>query len=388
MDTHISSRKDDHLRLAGQFYAAAHSRQTEQIGRSEHREIDDVQFIHNSLPETNRADVSRETSFAGIHVDRPFFINAMTGGTEKTNEVNRRLAAVAQKTGIPLALGSMSIAVKNAQTRDAYKALRQDFPDVCFIANLGAEHTLESAGLVTDLIGASALQIHLNAAQEIVMPEGERDFTGWIDHISQFVSELGVPVIVKEVGFGMSYATVAKLLDIGVMTVDIAGRGGTNFIQIENARNAEHDYDYLEGWGISTLRSLSEALFACRDMQIDAEIIASGGVQNPLDIVKYLALGADAVGLSAPFLHSVTGGSSDSDSARDAVSRTVDLIQEWDGHIANIMTILGVTSIEDLRENAEIVLPESLVQYLSQRFAGRDSEQFLMTLTSLSKFRK
>ena len=143
-------------------------------------------------------------------------------------------------------LGSMSIAVKNPSTRQAYAQLREDFPDVQFIANLGAEHTRESAQMVVDLIGASALQIHLNVAQEIVMPEGEKDFRGWQHTIETCVHELKVPVIVKEVGFGISHETAQNLIKMGVSTIDVAGSGGTNFIQIENARNSEHHYDYLE----------------------------------------------------------------------------------------------------------------------------------------------
>lgn len=358
VDTFISLRKDDHVRLAGQFYQGniSHTRA--------HEEIDGVQFVHNALPQTNRADVSRETSFAGIRVERPFFINAMTGGTDKTNEINRRLAAVAQATNTPLALGSMSIAVKNPQTRTAYEALKNEFPDVRFIANLGAEHTLESAQLVTELIGAQALQIHLNAAQEIVMPEGERDFTGWKEHIAQFVQELPVPVIVKEVGFGLSYEVVSQLLDLGVQTVDIAGRGGTNFIQIENSRNTQHNYDYLENWGTTTVRSLFEAVHARKDKNSAAQIIASGGVRSPLDIVKYVALGADVVGLSAAFLHAVTSDGN----ADKAVDNTIALIYAWDEHIANIMTILGVASLDQLRTDAAYTLPSSLIEYLNQRF--------------------
>lgn len=359
-DTQISPRKDDHLRLAGQFYA-----HTLQSGHDEHHEeIDAMQFVPNALPEVNRADVSRETSFAGLHVPTPFFINAMTGGTPKTNEINRRLAAVAQETRLPLALGSMSIAVKNPETRAAYEDLAKDFPKVQFIANLGAEHSLEAARLVTDLIGAKALQIHLNAAQEIVMPEGERDFSGWQEHIAQFISDLDVPVIVKEVGFGLSYEVALRLLALGVTTLDVAGKGGTNFIQIENARNAEYDYDYLENWGMTTIRSLMEVKRAREVKNAHAKIIASGGVRNPLDIVKYLALGADVVGLSARFLHSVTSAHS----AQEGIERTVNLIHTWDEHIANIMTILGVKSLEELRTKAHYTLPQSLIEYLNQRF--------------------
>ncbi|WP_240680336.1 type 2 isopentenyl-diphosphate Delta-isomerase [Alloscardovia theropitheci] len=359
-DVHISSRKDDHLRLAQQFYV--HNVQA----LSNHDEIDAMQFVHQALPEMSRERVSASTSFAGISLPRPYFINAMTGGTELTNRVNYRLARVAHDTQSALALGSMSIAVKDPRTRDAYRQLRDDFPDVRFIANLGAEHTVESAQLVQEVIGAVALQIHLNAVQEIVMPEGEKDFTGWMNNIRAIVQESHVPVIVKEVGFGMSYETVQQLLNIGVHTVDIAGRGGTNFAQIENARNNKQDFNYMENWGLSTIRSLIEAVEARKNQGVDAHdvsIIASGGVRGPLDIVKYCALGADAVGLSGAFLQAITS----SDDDNEAVESTIELIHDWDEHITNIMTILGVENLEQLRTQARYTLPESLISYRRQR---------------------
>ena len=360
VDPHISSRKDDHVRLANQFYGSAPA--------DAHAEIDGIQFVHNALPETSVADVDLSSSFAGLHLKRPYFINAMTGGTECANDINRRLARVAQATGSPLALGSMSIAVKNPSTRQAYAQLREDFPDVQFIANLGAEHTRESAQMVVDLIGASALQIHLNAAQEIVMPEGEKDFRGWQHTIETCVHELKVPVIVKEVGFGISHETAQNLIKMGVSTIDVAGSGGTNFIQIENARNSEHHYDYLESWGMSTIRSLMETVYARTNAHMSSDalrIIASGGVRHPFDIMKYVALGADAVGLSAAFLHSITS----SEDADEAVESTIALMHQWDEQCAQIMAMLAVTRVEQLQTTALYTLPLSLRDYLSQRFS-------------------
>ncbi len=367
MDTHISSRKDDHLRLAQQFHSESMSRP------ENHNEIDAMQFVPRALPETNRNDVSIATTWAGLDVCRPFFINAMTGGTRLAQSINRRLARVAQETTMPMALGSMSIAVKNPDVRDDYARLRDDFPDVRFIANLGAEHSAHNARFVRDLIDAVAVQIHVNAVQEIVMPEGEKDFTGWARNIRDCVDELDVPVIVKEVGFGLSYESVQQLAQLGVNTVDTAGRGGTNFVRIENARNNSHDFGYLEDWGMTTIRSVMEAVRARHDMQAHddpraegLEIIASGGVRGPLDIVRYCALGADTVGLSGAFLQSVT--SSDNDD--EAVDHTIELVHEWDEHIANIMTILGVTSVGELHSRAAYTLPQSVLSYMQQRFGS------------------
>ena len=222
--------------------------------------------------------------------------------------------------------------------------------------------------MVVDLMGASALQIHLNAAQEIVMPEGEKDFRGWQHTIETCVHELKVPVIVKEVGFGISHETAQNLIKMGVSTIDVAGSGGTNFIQIENARNSEHHYDYLESWGMSTIRSLMETVYARTNAHMSSDalrIIASGGVRHPLDIMKYVALGADAVGLSAAFLHSITS----SEDADEAVESTIALMHQWDEQCAQIMAMLAVTRVEQLQTTALYTLPLSLRDYLSQRFS-------------------
>ncbi|OFQ99342.1 type 2 isopentenyl-diphosphate Delta-isomerase [Alloscardovia sp. HMSC034E08] len=353
-DPFISSRKDDHVLLARQFYGMA--------PLNTHEEIDAMEFVHNALPETRVSDVNISTSLVGMQMPRPFFINAMTGGTQKADEINRRLARVAQATGTPLALGSMSIAVKNLATRAAYGRLREDFPDVQFIANIGAEHTVDAAQFVVDLIGASALQIHLNAAQEIVMPEGEKDFRGWERMIRQCSDELNVPIIVKEVGFGISYDVAERIADY-VDAIDVAGRGGTNFIQIENARTENHPYSFLENWGITTIRSLMDTMAAVADANKKPMVIASGGVRHPLDIVKYLALGADAVGLSAAFLQSITS----SEDADEAVRKTIELVQMWDTQCAQIMALIGVPVVEELPFEADFSLPDSLMQYMAMR---------------------
>lgn len=397
----ISSRKDDHIRLAQKFaqeYPAGYQKEV-------YRELDGCEFIHRALPETSIDEVDINTCVAGIAQPSPFFINAMTGGTEATNKINMALARAASRTGIAMALGSMSIMVKKPEVRDYYSELREANPRAKFIANLGAEHTAESAQLVVDAVGAQALQIHVNAAQEIVMPEGSRDFRGWLGNIREITAamderKIPVPVIVKEVGFGMGRETVAALHEAGVRYVDVAGKGGTNFIRIEDARIREaakgsladaagkscdtddsgcagtycfgQDFSYLQGWGISTLRSLVEA------RSVDGmDIIASGGVRNPLDAVKYLALGAQAVGLSGTFLSTVQGGGtlagSGGDSrtgilvSDDAVSRLTQFIEVWNSHIARIFTLLGARSIAELQATARMVYPQSLVEYCRQR---------------------
>lgn len=220
----ISSRKDDHVRLA----ARIRSQEVEPYQLAVWDELDQCEFIHQALPEIAVDQVDISSTVAGIAQSSPFFINAMTGGTVGTNALNSQLAAVASRTGVAMALGSMSILVKKPEVQGFYRTLRKDNPNVNFIANLGAEHSVEAAQLVVETVDAQALQLHLNAAQEIVMPEGSRDFRGWTDHIGRIVDAMdkkGVPVIVKEVGFGLSRETVERLYSLGVRWVDLAGKG-------------------------------------------------------------------------------------------------------------------------------------------------------------------
>ncbi len=377
----ISSRKDDHVRLA----ARIRSQEVEPYQLAVWDELDQCEFIHQALPEIAVDQVDISSTVAGIAQSSPFFINAMTGGTVGTNALNSQLAAVASRTGAAMALGSMSILVKKPEVQGFYRTLRKDNPNVNFIANLGAEHSVEAAQLVVETVDAQALQLHLNAAQEIVMPEGSRDFRGWTDHIGRIVDAMdkkGVPVIVKEVGFGLSRETVERLYSLGVRWVDLAGKGGTNFIHIENERRKEAlrrpdcqgetqgelqlhgsahadslDFSYLSSWGISTFRSLLEARSVSERFG-DLHIIASGGVRNPLDVVKYLASGADCVGLSGFFLKAIQ---------EEGVEGTVALVDEWKEHIRLLMALLGVRDIQDLRSSASLVYPQSLVSYCRQR---------------------
>ncbi|MGU7935117.1 alpha-hydroxy-acid oxidizing protein, partial [Streptococcus suis] len=185
--------------------------------------------------------------------------------------------------------------------------------------------------------------------QEIVMPEGDRDFTMWLKNIETLVREMEVPVIVKEVGFGMSRETVAQLASVGVKTIDVSGTGGTDFAKIENARRTFNDYTYLEGWGQSTVTSLVEAMSVSEEVR--PSLIASGGIKTPLDIVKSLALGADLVGMSNHFLQYVKDGKG------HRFDDGLQAIKTYQWQMAEIMTMLGAKNIADLRKKDLVLAP-------------------------------
>ena len=190
------------------------------------------------------------------------------------------------------------------------------------------------------------------------MPEGDRDFSMWLKNIESLVRGLEVPVIVKEVGFGMSRETIVQLKSVGVETVDISGTGGTNFAKIENARRIFQEFTYLEGWGQSTVESLIEA--ASLPIEQRPAIIASGGIKNPFDIVKSLALGADLVGLSNRILQYVKDGK------MDQMDKVFYDLSVMNGEIRDIMTLLGAKDIASLRKT-DLILPASVQHWCQAR---------------------
>lgn len=349
------NRKNEHVSLAENFY-----------GTQAPSSFDDLQFVHHSFPGIDVQDVSTHTTFAGLTLQTPFFINAMTGGSPWTGKVNRKLAEVAKATNLAIATGSVSAGLKSPDMSDSYKIVREVNPNGLVFANLGAGHGLENAKRAVDMLQADALQIHLNAPQEVVMPEGDRVFKNWLSNLEEIVQGLSVPLFVKEVGFGMSRETIAQLQSIGVTVVDVSGRGGTNFAQIENYRRRTDKMDDIEEWGQTTAVSLLEAHSFLPDMSI----LSSGGIKRPLDIVKSLGLGATAVGLSGQILHLVL---------KQGVEETIDIIEAWKKEITRMMTLLGATTVSDLTQTDIIIKGETRVwceaRHIDwQQFANRSHQ--------------
>jgi isopentenyl-diphosphate delta-isomerase len=327
------NRKDDHIQ-----YAYAQPTKT--------NDFDLIKFVHHAFPEINEGDIDLSVSMFQKRFPLPFYINAMTGGSEQAKTLNERFAMLAKHFKIPLATGSVSAAIKNPSLADTFTVIRKVNPDGFVIANVGAGQTVENAKKAIQLLNANALQIHVNAVQEVVMPEGDRDFSGWLSSIQKIKEHISVPLIVKEVGFGMSKKTIGQLLKIGVELIDVAGQGGTNFAVIENQRRNKA-FSSFDDWGISTVQSLINA-----KNYPQAQIVASGGIRTPLDVVKSLALGAKIVGLSGYFLHLVKDHTHE-----EAVEKLNQFIEE----MKMIMLVLGKKNILALKE-AELMIPPSLSQ--------------------------
>lgn len=261
--------------------------------------FEDVFLYHNSLPECDFYEIDTSTTFLNKKVDFPLMINAMTGGSDFSENINESLAYVAKKFNIPMAVGSETIALEDEDAKKSFQVVRDIVGDGIVIANLSGHASVEEAKKAVDIISADGLQIHLNPAQELAMDEGDRSFKNVLLNIENIVKKLEVPVIVKEVGFGISQDVAKRLYGVGVRHIDVSGFGGTNFLEVENLRAPENDLSELYSWGIPTAMSLIEVAELNYD---ELSIISSGGVKSSLDVIKSIVLGASMVGISGEIL--------------------------------------------------------------------------------------
>ena len=324
------NRKDEHVSLARAFHQ-----------KPKENDFDAIRLIHSSLVAARPEEIDLSTEILGLKLSAPFYINAMTGGSEKTKQINHDLEIIARETNLMMATGSVSAALKDPDVADSYSVVREVNPNGLILGNMGAGRTSEDAKKIVDLLRADGMQIHLNVPQELVMPEGDRDFHEWPKNIQETVEQLPVPVIVKEVGFGMNRETIQQLQTLGVQAVDVSGRGGTSFSQIENARRKKRELDYLSDWGQSTVISLLEA-----QKIDDLTLLASGGIRDAYDIFKALCLGAKAVGLSATILDSLLS---------NGIDATIEMIEDWKVQLHRLYLMTDKTTTADLVKNPIIL---------------------------------
>ena len=314
------NRKDEHIKYALKY-------------ESPYNSFDDMELIHCSLPKYDLDEIDVATHFAGRDWEFPFYINAMTGGSEKGKAINQRLAQVAEACGILFVTGSYSAALNNPAD-DSY-AVKKDKPDLLLATNSGLDKPYSLGQQAITNLHPLFLQVHVNLMQELLMPEGERSFKTWRTHLKDYAEKSTVPVVLKEVGFGMDLATIQTAYDLGIRTVDLSGRGGTSFAYIENRRGGNRDY--LNNWGQSTLQALLNA----QPMMDKMDLLVSGGVRQPLDMVKAFVLGAKAVGLSRTMLELIE---------RYSVTEVISIINSWKEDISLIMCALACQNLMELRQ--------------------------------------
>ncbi len=317
-------------------------------------DFNDCSLVHQSISHTDYEDINLATSLAGIPLNLPVFINAMTGGTADTKIINKNLASAARDAGMALAVGSQMSALEDKHMRETFQVVREEYPEGIIFANIGAYASPEMAMEAVDMLKAAALQVHLNIPQELIMAEGDRNYKGYLNNIRSMVKSLDVPVIVKEVGFGMSRETAEKILNCGVKVLDIGGYGGSNFIRIEAQRRNIILEEEMMNWGIPTLISLLEALEAARGK---GEVVASGGINSAFKMAKSLALGASAVGMAGLPL-SIIQEKGKVEFLRWARDLTSSLKQ--------IMVMVGASSINELR-TVPLVIRGKTAEWLDKR---------------------
>jgi len=328
-----AQRKLDHVRI--NLEEDVRSRLTTGLER--------LRLTHCALPEIDLESVSTSCAFLGKPCAAPLLISSMTGGARGLGRVNRRLAEAAQATGIPMGVGSQRAALESAGLGSSFR-VRDVAPDIPLLANLGAVQLNYGLGVdacreAVESIEADALILHLNPLQEALQPEGDTRWSGLLAAIEQVVRYLPVPVVAKEVGWGISAAVAARLSEIGVAAIDVAGAGGTSWSEVEKHRARTEAQRSLAArfvaWGIPTVDSIR----AVRSAAPEVAVIASGGVRDGIDVAKCVALGASLVGLAGPFLH--------------AADRSTDDVIDAIGHLTATLRVAqfatGSAALADLR---------------------------------------
>ena len=306
-------RKKDHIRLA-------------LADKTTLTSLDAYAIDYNSVPRFGLDNLDTSTTICNKKWQFPFFINAITAGGEECNKINQDFMEVSKACGIEFFPGSYSPALKDKNDEAAYPK--------GYSINLGLD---KDPNLILDAIEktkAQYIQLHTNPLQEIVMPEGDHNFESWLSTLTEVSKKSPIPVILKETGFGMNEETIKLAIDLNLAAVDVSGMGGTNFARIENGRR-EDKSTYLENIGYTTAESLEFAT-PYRD-KID--IIASGGIRNPLDVVKCLALGAKAVGVSKTFLEILVN---------DGKEALIEEIEKWKKELKFLMILMNAKNIDEL----------------------------------------
>ncbi|GIW44537.1 MAG: type 2 isopentenyl-diphosphate Delta-isomerase [Candidatus Binatia bacterium] len=335
----IEARKRSHLELCATA-AVEHPEKTTLL--------EEVDFVHNALPELSLDQIDLHTEFLGKTLAAPFLITGMTGGAPEAFAINRDLARVAERCGIAFGLGSQRAMERNPELSWTYQ-VRTFAPNTVVLANIGltqaAQMPTPALRELVSAVDADGLCIHLNPAQELVQPEGDRDFRNGYTTIRRIAEEIGLPVIVKETGCGISAAVAARLHGLGIQYVDVSGAGGTSWVRVESLRS-DHEAAALgtefASWGIPT----AAALLALRSLPV--RCIASGGLRNSLDAAKSLALGADLCGMALPVFRAYTQGGLEGAEA---------FIAQCIRGLKTAMLLTGSASLDALRRQPLVIGP-------------------------------
>ncbi len=300
-------------------------------------------FSHNALPEINIDEIDLSIEILGKKLNAPIFVSSMTGGLEQGESINKNLAKACQNLNLFMGMGSQRITLEMPESLNTFK-VREVAPDILIFANVGAVQLNYGYGekelkYFIESIGANALYLHLNALQEAIQPEGDKNFSGLTEKIVFIAKNFPYPIFLKETGCGISAKTAEKFNGSNIMGIDVAGGGGTSWALIE-AHRAKFPFqarigETFRNWGISTAQSLIEVRKSVKDKYV----FASGGIRNGIDIAKAIALGADAVGIAYPLLEPAT----------KSYQEVQDTLSQYIEELKICMFCLGAKNINELK---------------------------------------
>jgi len=342
--TSTSKRKKEHLELCLTDDVAFKNKTTG---------FEKYDFIHNAVTEVDINKIFFETKFLKKKINYPFLISCMTGGAGAAENINAQLSVAANELNIALGVGSQRQALENSTYHQTYKVIRKNAPNIPILGNIGAPQiaamkNFDEVQFLVDLIEADAMVIHLNPAQELMQPEGDFHQKGLLKNIKKLVKFLKVPVIVKEVGSGISRNAAAKLLNCGVSGIDTAGAGGTSWTGVELLRNNQSKENNFWDWGLPTSYCIKEIYKLKKKYRFT--LIGSGGINSSFDAAKALGLGADMVASARIILQELN---------KNGAEGVINLINEWFETIRKIMYLTGSSTLQEFKKN-KLVKKENL----------------------------
>lgn len=347
MATETRKRKAEHIRISLKRDVQARQATTG---------FEDIHFIHRALPEVDKQKISLATTVFGHKFSAPLIVGAITGGTLEATKINSAVAAAVEELGLGMGVGSQRVAIEDKKLEKTFAIARKKAPTAFLIANIGGVQLVNGYGVreakkAMEMIEADAIAVHLNSLQEVVQPEGQTNFKGILEKISELAEELDKPIIAKETGAGIAWEEAKKLESAGVKSIDISGAGGTSFAAVEHYRAKEQgtNFQHMLGdvfwdWGIPTAASLVEV-----SQTVNIPVIASGGLRSGVEMAKTLTLGANLTSLSHPMLQVAVKG------AKETISMLSLLIEE----LRNCMFLVGADSAQALRKVPVVITSET-----------------------------
>lgn len=334
--TDIRDRKKDHVELT----------LTEGTQYQQPTGFERFSFVHNALPELNEKDISLEHPLLGHTFSMPLFLSSMTGGYADAGPVNAIIAEFCENEILPFGVGSQRAMLEDDSLTETFSVVREMAPNAFICSNIGGAQLIGGLSKnhlkrLVDSVKANAIIVHLNPLQELMQPEGDRDFKGILQGIEQLIMETDLPVIVKETGAGISEHTARRLLNVGVEAIDVAGAGGTSWAKVENFRSSNTAANHLfDEWGISTVQCLQE--LSKLEWERSFTLISSGGIRSAFDIGKSLCLGAHFTATAQPIIKAIKkGGYEGLDT----------LVSQWKRDLKIILMLLGCRNPAELNSS-------------------------------------